>query len=164
MTNALFIGVGQRHRSDDGVGPWIADALSEAGIDAMSHEGDGCGLIDLFAQSPAVVIADAMQSGAQPGHVLRLTPSSDPVPRGLFRNSTHEFGLAEAIETARHLGALPTQLIVYGIEGVDFSHGTHLKPEVRAAAEELVQRVWTECRQRPFDEHMAAIEGLRARQ
>ncbi|QKV17307.1 hypothetical protein HTY61_01930 [Oricola thermophila] len=52
--------------------------------------------------------------------------------------SPHRFGLAEAVETAWALGALPQSLTVYGIEGQEFGAGTALSEPVARAAERLV--------------------------
>lgn len=61
-----------------------------------------------------------------------------------FHYSTHAFSLAEAVELARILGQLPEHLIVYGIEGKEFTSGEGLSPEVAAAVEEVVRRVKAE--------------------
>ena len=47
----------------------------------------------------------------------------------------------EAIEWARALGRLPQTLIVYGIEGADFSPGEALSEKVREAGEKLVRKI-----------------------
>ncbi|HRW19863.1 MAG TPA: hypothetical protein P5181_13570 [Dermatophilaceae bacterium] len=63
------------------------------------------------------------------------------MPAALFRYSSHRFGLAEAVETARALGLLPAALTLHGIEGADFSAGIGLTPAVAAAARELADRL-----------------------
>src|SRR3954452_13627171 len=50
--------------------------------------------------------------------------AKQPIPRTMFNCSTHDLGVAEAIELARAFGKLPPRLIVYGIEGRDFDEGT----------------------------------------
>jgi len=52
--------------------------------------------------------------------------------------------VAEAIELARALGQLPPKLVVYGIEGKDFSAGVGLSPEVEGRIAELTERVLRE--------------------
>jgi hydrogenase maturation protease len=42
------------------------------------------------------------------------------------------------------LGRLPARLVVYGIEGRDFTQGEGLSPEVDAAIDEVVRRVTEE--------------------
>jgi len=42
---------------------------------------------------------------------------------------------------ARALGRLPPRLIVYGVEGKAFEAGVGLSPEVKAAVQEVAERV-----------------------
>ncbi len=137
----LVIGVGNGWRHDDGVGPWVAAEIVRLGLPAQVHGGDGTGLIDLFAAHTDLVIVDATRSGAAPGTRVRFDAAADPLPAGLFHYSTHRFGLAEAVETARALEGLPQRLIVCGIEGADFSAGQGLSATVREAAEQLVKEI-----------------------
>lgn len=137
----LIVGVGNALRGDDGVGPFVADALAAMGLAAQVHAGDGTGLIDLFQTHDEIVLVDATRSGAEAGTLIVLDAIADKLPADLFHYSTHRFGLAEAVETARALGTLPESLLVYGIEGTDFSAGARLSPAVRETAEKLIARI-----------------------
>ncbi|MBI1418144.1 MAG: hydrogenase maturation protease [Limimaricola sp.] len=141
MSDILFVGVGNRWRRDDGVGPVVAQALAGQGARAMEHGADGAGLIELFATAPAVVLIDATRSGAAPGTVQQFDAAAGPLQADLFHYSTHRFGLAEAVETARALGDLPARLVVWGIEGADFGPGEGLSASVDMAARALVTRL-----------------------
>lgn len=143
MSDALgrfdrLIGVGHPFRRDDGVGPWLAGELARRGFDAAAHTGDGAGLVDVLAQAAeareALLFADATQSGAPPGAIVVLDAHAGPLPPDTFRNSTHEFGLAAAVETARALGLLPPLVVIVGIEGQEFAFGEGLSAPVEAAA------------------------------
>lgn len=137
----LFIGVGNLWRRDDGVGPRLAAALARLGRQAVAHAGDGAGLIGLFEGRRRVVLLDATAAGLPPGSATRLDAAAGPVPALTFRNSTHRFGLAEAVETARHLGLLPEELVIHGIEGADFAPGQGLSPAVARAAGRLLSSI-----------------------
>ncbi|MDJ0824401.1 MAG: hydrogenase maturation protease [Rhodobacter sp.] len=137
----LHIGIGNPFRRDDGVGPWLATRLAQAGLNAITHEGDGTRLIDLFADHPNIVILDASRSGAAPGKLTEFNAIAAPVPAEFFHYSTHRFGVAEAVETARALGGLPDRLTLFAIEGREFSHGQGLSPPVAATAERLLGRL-----------------------
>jgi len=137
----LILGVGNRYRSDDAVGPLVAERLVALGFHAREHSGEGAGLIEAWSGAERVVVVDATQSGALPGTVRRLDAVAEPLPAGLFRYSSHQFGLAEAVETARALGRLPSTLVIYGVEGRAFGFGETLSPEVAAAVDEVVRRV-----------------------
>jgi len=147
VTRPLFVGVGNSYRSDDGVGPWLAQALAKAGRGAQVHGGDGTGLIDLFGQHSDLVILDATLSGRPAGTLTRIDAMDGPVPAELFHYSTHRFGVAEAIETARALGMLPERLVLYGIEGASFAAGCDLSDPVARAAQDLLETLMT----RPAD-------------
>lgn len=138
------IGIGNRFRSDDGVGPLVAERLAALGLAAVEHSGEGAGLIDAWDGAERAVLVDATRSGAAPGTLVRLDALAAPLPRGLLRCSSHQFGVAEAVETARALGRLPPALIVYGVEGARFDFGLSLTPAVAAAADALVRRIRAE--------------------
>ena len=97
--------------------------------------------MDAWQDAQSVILVDAVQSGAAPGTIHRLDASSVPVPSRFFHYSTHAFSVAEAVELARALGQLPPRLILYGIEGRDFSSGEELSPEVAGAVNELIALV-----------------------
>ena len=75
------------------------------------------------------------------GKVHYLQAAADHIPSDFFKYSSHAFSLAEAVEMARVLDQLPSQLTVYGIEGNDFDHGEGLSPAVLIAIEPLLDRV-----------------------
>jgi hydrogenase maturation protease len=137
----LIVGVGNALRGDDGVGPFVAEALAAKGLAAHVHAGDGTGLMDLFETHGQIILIDATRSDAAPGTLIVLDAIADRLPADLFHYSTHRFGLAEAVETARALGTLPKSLLVYGIEGTDFSAGDRLSPVVREMADKLITRI-----------------------
>jgi hydrogenase maturation protease len=137
----LVIGIGNRFRSDDAVGPLIADRLAAAGIPAIEHGGDGPGLIEAWGDHETVILVDAMKSVAPAGTIRRIDAQAEPVPAGLFHYSTHQLGLAEAIEMARTLDRLPPRLIIYGIEGVAFNFGETLSPAVGEALDAVCNRI-----------------------
>lgn len=140
----LVLGIGNRFRRDDGVGPVVADRLTARGIPAREHSGEGAGLIEAWSTAARVVVIDATQSGSEAGTVVRLDAVDTAPPRGLFRYSSHLFGLAEAVETARALGRLPESLVIWGVEGADFGFGETLTPAVAAAVDGLVERIAVE--------------------
>ena len=140
----LIVGIGNRFRRDDGVGPWVADALRDAGRQVHVHAGDGTALLDLFAVHGDIILVDATRSGAVPGDLVRIDAGAEPLHADMFHYSTHRFGLAEAVETARALDLLPARLRVFGIEGKDFGAGIGLSDPVEAAARDLVAELVAE--------------------
>ncbi len=139
----LLLGVGNRHRSDDGAGPYVAERLADneelkkIGVDLFSHGGEGASLIYLWEGMDKVVVVDAMKSGRRPGFVQRFEAHKEKLQTGMFRYSSHLFGLAEAVETARALGRLPKEMIVYGIEGKVFDFDKPMSRVVEKAARDV---------------------------
>ena len=82
--------------------------------------------------------------GSEPGTIRRYDAHERPLPSVFSRSSTHSFGVAEAVELARALGRLPARVVVFGIEGRDFTPGEGLSPDVDAAVDEVVRRVTEE--------------------
>jgi hydrogenase maturation protease len=141
------LGVGNAWRRDDGAGLEVARRLGRdppRGVRVLEHVGEPSGLLDAWEGEGAVVIVDAVSSGAEPGTIHRLDALARPLPARLFRASTHHLSVAEAVELGRALGRLPQRLEIYGIEGRDFTAGSGLAPEVELA----VERVAVELRER----------------
>jgi hydrogenase maturation protease len=134
----LVVGLGNDLRGDDGAGLAVARALRSGGAGAAiaveEAQGEPLDLIDRFATCAAVVIVDAMRSGAEPGALLRFDASTDALPRGFERpGSTHAIALGDVLEIARALGRLPPRVVVYAVEGRCFDTGAALSGAVAAA-------------------------------
>jgi hydrogenase maturation protease len=140
----LVIGLGNEYRRDDAVGLIVARRLKEAAAEhvrVLEESGEGTALMESWKDADAVILIDAVSSGARPGTLRRFDAHRQPMPTEFFRCSSHTFSVAEAIELARALGQLPPQLIVYGVEARDLEPGLGLSPEVETAAQEVVERV-----------------------
>jgi hydrogenase maturation protease len=146
--------IGNRWRGDDGAGLKVAELLRgtlPANVQVLEREGEPTALMSAWEGAGAVWLVDAVSSGAQPGAVHRVDVSTEPLPAGLFRASTHHFGLADAVELARALGRLPAQTIVYGIEGARFTAGGELTAAAAAAVPDVaasIRREVAECMSR----------------
>ena len=140
----LIIGIGNPYRGDDAVGLRIAQDIKKKSpdhVNVIEQSGDGISLMDSWKDSDAVILIDAVHSGAQPGTIHRFDVHTQTIPTKFFHYSTHAFGVAEAIELARALKQLPQNLIVYGIEGKCFEAGIGLSLEVEKSVQEVVKRV-----------------------
>jgi hydrogenase maturation protease len=133
--------VGNWYRSDDAVGLVVARKVKSRnlpGVVVREGSGEGAALMEAWKDADSVIIIDAASSGSTPGTIHALDAGLTTIPSAFFHYSSHTFSVAEAIELARVLNQLPPQLIVYGIEGKNFSAGVGLSPEVERASEELV--------------------------
>jgi hydrogenase maturation protease len=142
--NILVIGIGNRFRGDDAAGLRVADRLRADvinGATVTESSGEAADLMEMWVNADHVFVVDAVRSGAPAGAVHRFDAHLKKLPSPSFQTSTHSFGLAEAIELARSLGRLPRRLIVYGIEGGDFGHGSVLSAPVAGTLDEVAARI-----------------------
>jgi hydrogenase maturation protease len=149
MSAVRIIGIGNAERGDDGLGPAVIAALEAAppaAVQLATARGDLLALLDVWGSMDRVFLVDAVAPGGAPGRLVRIDASAGPVSEelGAF-TSTHAFNLAETIELGRALGRLPLQLVIYGIEGIDFEPGVALSPAVQRALPELLTSLQTEC-------------------
>lgn len=141
-----MIGVGNRDRGDDAIGPLVADAVAArlgAGVATTVVEGD---LSDLALRWPLdhhVVVVDAVVSGAPAGTVHVIDDPSRFADRAATPApwSTHGIGLGEAIELARLLDRLPARLTVIGVEAERFEHGEPPGPAVADAIDPVLAEI-----------------------
>lgn len=133
------LALGNRYRQDDGVGPWVARHLREAGLEVLEVTDDLTRLVEGLAGASEAWVVEAVVSGRPAGtlHVMEVGP--EPLPSVFERLSSHSFSLAEALELARTLGSLPPRTMIYGIEGLRFGLGEGLSPAVQEAAQVLLQ-------------------------
>lgn len=146
MTNRdhVVIGVGNALRGDDGVGLAVAASLRDrvpADVAVIQCEQEPSRLLDAWQDARTAIVVDAAASGCEPGRVHRFDATERAVPAGVFRSSTHAFGVGDAIELARALGRLPGRVLVYGVEGGAFASGGQLTAPVQAAVEEVARSV-----------------------
>jgi len=143
----LVIGIGNAYGGDDAAGLVAARQLAAAAsgrVTVREATGEGAALLNTWANAPAVILIDAIWSGARPGTVRRLDAGTSPLPSKFFRYSTHAFGVADAVELGRALGRLPAQLIVFGIEGRNFGAGVGLSQAVEGGVRRAVRRAQVE--------------------
>ena len=142
----IVIGVGNRDRGDDAVGPCVVDRLGDS-VTCYESDGDPSVLITLFGSDSDIVIVDATVTGRPAGTVsVTELPLSSPLTGSLpltQRGSTHGFGVIEALELARILGEQPARVTVIGIEVEEFGHHNVLTESAQRAvdaATDLVMR------------------------
>jgi hydrogenase maturation protease len=137
----LIIGIGNDFRCDDRIGLYVCDLIRDAisgnpmvkNVDIAKLSGEGTELMDKWNGYDSVIIADASQHKGNPGKITRLDVSSTGLTPDYFHYSTHSFSLAEAVELSRNLARLPRNLVIYAIEGMNFSTGRDLTMEVELA-------------------------------
>jgi hydrogenase maturation protease len=148
----MVIGVGNALRHDDAAGLEVARRLrTRAGATQLlvrEHEAETLALLEAWAGADAVLLIDAIRSGAPPGTIHRADASTEPIPEWLRgSSSTHAVGVGEAIELARALGRLPERVLVFGVEARRLDAGTGLSEEVERTLGRLADAVLREARE-----------------
>lgn len=143
-----MIGIGNELRGDDAAGLQVARRLraGEPGVAVREHAGEAVDLLEMWRGADAVVLVDAVRSGAPPGTVHRIDASAEPIPAALSRTSSHAISAAEAIELGRALGRLPATVVVYGIEGCQYLAGAALSESIAPAIDAVANAVRQEAR------------------
>ncbi len=139
----VLIGIGNRDRGDDAVGPVVCDLMIERslpGLDTIVLEGSVLDLPIRWSADDRVVIVDAAAPAGEPGSITRIDGlATRLVAPGAV--STHAIDVGAAIELARALDRLPIELTIIGVEGETFEFGAPLTPAVQRAAGRVVASV-----------------------
>ena len=144
------IGIGQSLRGDDAAGLAAVHLWQERYQENKERpylqvelaELPGIGLLSLLEGAGMVILVDAVRCGADAGtiHILsREQLEAFPNEAG----SAHGWGVAETISLGEKVmpANMPEKIILIGIEGVDFSMGKPLSPEVGLALPEVARLI-----------------------
>ncbi len=139
----LLIGVGNRDRGDDAIGPLVIDAIEACGTEAETCvvEGDLSDLSLRWSADQHVIIIDAMVNGAAPGTMIEIDAIAKRLPNESGLLSSHGISLADAVELGRLLRRMPRRLTVLGVEAQSFDQLDAINPVVGEAIPKVVTRI-----------------------
>jgi hydrogenase maturation protease len=144
QNDILLIGAGNMYRSDDALGLCAAREVARrmpGRVVVKEVDGGGTSMLEAWEGAETVLIIDAVRSGEPAGTLCRIDASTQRLPLRFLTTSSHSFGVAQAIETARELHRLPRTIIVYGIEGSSFEQGTGLSDPVIRSMPALIAMI-----------------------
>ncbi|NOZ04419.1 MAG: hydrogenase maturation protease [FCB group bacterium] len=140
-----IIAIGNVLYGDDGIGYSILQDLrkrpSFSGIPLINCGVDALSLIDHFSDTEQVIIIDAVKMGMQPG-TIKVFETSDvefTVLSKLF--SLHGINLANVLELAELIGAIPDKITIVGVEPEQLQAGKGLSPAVADARTEIIDNL-----------------------
>jgi hydrogenase maturation protease len=143
-----IIGVGNAWRGDDAAGLLVARRLEQENlprVEISENPGTASALADAWRDAARVIVVDAVVTGGPPGAIYRFDAHNGAASFPVSRSpSSHGWGVAEAVALGRLFQELPPVLIIYGIEGQDFTLGDSLSPAVAAAIEETARCITEE--------------------
>ena len=140
----LIIGIGNRYRGDDAFGCIVADELAgqvPQAVACIEHDGEPAGLMECWQGAEAVILVDAVSSGAAAGEIFRFDLARQALPEEFNLYSTHAFGVPQAVELARALGKLPREIRFIGVEGETFDAGEGLSPTMSRAKDAVMAEI-----------------------
>lgn len=133
---------------DDGVGSAVALRMRGAmrgKVDVFEHSGGPEELADVLAEHDLVILVDSSCTGCKPGTVLRLDGNERPGYADWFPHySMHTAGWCDAFSVNNMMGNTSGRLLLFCVEGNDYSAGSGLSPEVEASVERVVQLILEE--------------------
>ena len=143
----LVLGLGNLLLSDDGVGPVLVEQLANTAedwngrVEFLDGGTQGLALLGQISGRQALIIVDALKTGAPAGTIHRLTLNDlrEVTPgRG---NSGHEGNAGELLAAAQLLDQLPERLFVVGVEPERIATGIGLSARVQAALDDASSQV-----------------------
>jgi hydrogenase maturation protease len=146
----LILGLGNMLLQDEGVGIAALQRL------AANHEWPdhvtlmdggvmGLELLPYLESADAVLLLDAVHTGAPPGTVVRLEGQEIPAVVAL-KMSMHQVGLQETLAMCRFRGTVPERMVLLGVVPAHLDLGLDLSPQVAAALPSLIGAALTELR------------------
>ncbi len=149
MVKMKIIGLGNPFMGDDAVGVLVARQLhtyASAHISVLEGGLSGLSLLHDMEGTDTLILIDAVHSHSKVGTILRFTIPQDleeigKLAWGTSASSTHAFGLAEALTLAHTLEALPTHVVLFGIELGHIQKGHVLSPAVSKAMTGVVNQI-----------------------
>jgi len=138
-----LIGVGNETMTDDGVGPRVAEALTnqarELGFEAVVIGHDTVGILAYFdAMTDRIVFVDCVRMGKTPGDWACFSPDDVETRRTLGRLTTHEGDLLRIVELAKQLGCPIPPITILGIEPERIEPGLELSDTLKARLSEFL--------------------------
>jgi len=143
----LVLGLGNILLHDDGAGPALLEQLAASlvrwpdEVQFMDGGTQGLALLGHLSGRRAVIIVDALQTGAVPGTIHRLTLNELREVLPGRASSGHEGNAGELLAAAQMLGELPDRLFVVGIEPETITTGLGLSDSVRQALPAALDQV-----------------------
>jgi hydrogenase maturation protease len=137
--------------SDDGIGVRAVQAIQERFLcspEVTLLDGGTLGL-DLLPKLEGVdrlLVVDAVDTGAEPGSLVRLTGGEIPIAMAT-KLSPHQMGLKDLLTVAELVGHLPGEMVLWGVQPENLDMDMSLSPRVAASLDALIAVIIKELEQ-----------------
>lgn len=143
----LVLGLGNTLLGDDGLGPALIEQLLQEQerwkdrIEFLDGGTQGLALLGPLSGREAIIIVDALATGAPPG-TTRILNVSEIFQMGVNRaNTSHEGNASELLAVAKVLDELPDHVFVVAVEPQNIATGYGLSESARRALPIAANRV-----------------------
>jgi len=121
VSDCVVIGLGNTLVSDEGIGCFLVEALSQRadefpGVDFEELGAAGMRVLHAIAGQRKAVIVDCAIMGTEPGTIRRFTPDDVRTIKSMPGFSLHEGDILRVIDLSRVLGEAPEEIVIFGIE------------------------------------------------
>lgn len=153
LTVPLVIGLGNRWRGDDALGPLVLDELrhrhpneAKSGcIEMVESPGDSLSVINAWADRDQVYLIDACSDEElEPGHVVTIHNAiTTPAALQKLRHptSSHVLDIEHAIGLSRAMSTMPKRLTIYAANATQFTPGAEPSVAVLNAVQTIANRL-----------------------
>jgi hydrogenase maturation protease len=144
----LVLGIGNLVMTDDGIGVRVVQSIEERfrfpdQVTVLDGGTLGLDLLPRIEVAERLLIVDALDTGAPPGTLVRL--SGAQIPQALeTRLSPHQIGLQELLSVASLLGHSPGETVLWGVQPESIQLALRLSASVAEQLEPLVGKVLEE--------------------
>ncbi len=149
MKPILIICLGNPLMRDEGIGVRLASELmvhlaDNPHVEIMDLGTGGLSVLHAIVGREKIIFVDCAIMGQSPGLIHRFTPEQVCSKKVRMRYSLHEGDLLNTIELSRRLGECPDDIVIFGIEPMEISHGEGLTSELENNIQEYVQTILKE--------------------
>lgn len=141
-TKTVVLGLGNILHADDGAGPHAVNRLradSRVPADVSLVEGGTLGLelLNYIWDCARLIIIDAIDVGAAPGAVVRL--SGEELNSLPGQSNVHQLGVADLLAALRMLAERKPHVVLLGVQPASTDWSNELSSEVAAKLDDLVE-------------------------
>jgi hydrogenase maturation protease len=140
------IGIGNILMADEGAGVEALSLLEKRGcpdfVELIDAGTAFFAIVSDLREFEKLVILDAARGGQSPGTVYRF--NLDDVKSNNALISLHDIGVVDALRMERLVGAVPENIVFFGIEPLTVRFSVGLSAPVREKLHYLVDRVFEE--------------------
>ena len=148
MKKIILIGIGQKLRGDDAIGPEVVQAWewqhpeSAKLVQIELSQLPGLELLGLFGDADIAILVDAVQSGGEAGTV-HVTGIDQVISFGAGSGSVHGFGVAETLALGQQVDpdAIPDEVIIIGVEALQMDIGHPISREVQTSIPQAISSI-----------------------